>query len=50
MQQPPHPPHPVKKYHLKGGGLPGECVCVGGGGVDFHDGGVGIKWDDPLCS
>ena len=50
MQQPPPPPHPVKKYHLKGGGLPGECVCVWGEGVDFHDGGVGIKWDDPLCS
>lgn len=48
MQQPPHPPPPVKKYHLKGGWLPGECG--GWAGVDFYGGDVGIKWDDPLCS
>ena len=49
MQQPPHPPHPVKKYHLKGGGLPGECVCVGGGGGWTSMMGVWVLSGMTLC-
>lgn len=45
MQQRPQPPPPVKKISSKMG-----WASRGGGGVDLQGGGVGIKWDDPLCS